>query len=255
MQIAVLSDLHLGKKNKLDQFARNPGAEERLYKLLNYLENQVDNIVLLGDIFETMRRGFNSPKKEVKQILASYPEFAKKIQNKNKYTLIYGNHDVVAKDMFQAPAMFKIKDGSTNILFFHGHQVDNLVLDFWGRNFWKPACWVGGWLEKFGIDITKGGNQRSKEKALNDLWPVGAFEKACVAYGKNMNCDIVVTGHSHHPMKVEIWDSLFLNSGARVAGRQDLLIMDTTSHQYEVYKEFNASSQSQPTECAGGAGE
>ena len=36
MQIAVLSDLHLGKKNKLDQFARNPGAEERLYKLLNY---------------------------------------------------------------------------------------------------------------------------------------------------------------------------------------------------------------------------
>ena len=30
MQIAVLSDLHLGKKNKLDQFARNPGAEERL---------------------------------------------------------------------------------------------------------------------------------------------------------------------------------------------------------------------------------
>ena len=154
MQIAVLSDLHLGKKNKLDQFARNPGAEERLYKL--------DNIVLLGDIFETMRRGFNSPKKEVKQILASYPEFAKKIQNKNKYTLIYGNHDVVAKDMFQAPAMFKIKDGSTNVLFFHGHQVDNLVLDFWGRNFWKPACWVGGWLEKFGVDITKGGNQRRR---------------------------------------------------------------------------------------------
>ena len=67
MQIAVLSDLHLGKKNKLDQFARNPGAEERLYKLLNYLESQVDKIILLGDIFETMRRGFNSSEKELKQ--------------------------------------------------------------------------------------------------------------------------------------------------------------------------------------------
>ena len=65
MQIAVLSDLHLGKKNKLDQFYRNPGAERQLYELLNYLENHVDKIVLLGDIFETLRGPWFSPKKEL----------------------------------------------------------------------------------------------------------------------------------------------------------------------------------------------
>ena len=49
MQVAVISDLHLGRKNKLDQFNRNPGAEAQLYQLLKYLENHVDRIVLLGD--------------------------------------------------------------------------------------------------------------------------------------------------------------------------------------------------------------
>ena len=48
MQIAVISDLHLGRKDKLDQFNRNQGAEARLYTLLRYLENHVDKIILLG---------------------------------------------------------------------------------------------------------------------------------------------------------------------------------------------------------------
>ena len=55
MQIAVLSDLHLGEKDKIDQFHRHVGAEQKLYHLLNYLEGHVDKIILLGDIFETLR--------------------------------------------------------------------------------------------------------------------------------------------------------------------------------------------------------
>ena len=45
MQIAVISDLHLGRKDKLDQFNRNQGAEAQLYTLLRYLENHVDKII------------------------------------------------------------------------------------------------------------------------------------------------------------------------------------------------------------------
>ena len=61
MQIAVLSDLHLGKKNGLDRFSRADDAEPRLVRLLERLERSVDRIVLLGDVFETLRGGAPAP--------------------------------------------------------------------------------------------------------------------------------------------------------------------------------------------------
>ena len=44
-------------------------------------------------------------------------------------------------------------------------------------------------------------------------------------------------------MKVEYGDSLFLNSGTRVAARQDLVIIDTVMNQYDVHKQFDIRSQ------------
>lgn len=243
MQVAVLSDLHLGKKDKLDQFYRHPGTEQELYELLDYLENHVDKIVLLGDIFETLRGTTYNKRKELLKVLKCYPKFAEKIENKNKYTLIYGNHDPVTKDILGAPEMFQIEDGDSDILFFHGHQLDPIVEAWWVRNFDNFGIWAGGWLERFGMNLTRELNLRSKLKALSNEPIIGPFEKAAVTFGKRMNCNIVVTGHSHRPMKAEVGDGLFLNSGTRVAGRQDLLLIDTSANQYEVYKQFNASSQ------------
>mgnify|MGYP003643625075 FL=1 len=79
MQVAVLSDLHLGVKDKLDQFYRVEGAEQQLYSLLDYLERTVDKIVLLGDIFETLRAKTFNTEKELVRILKAYPEFASRI--------------------------------------------------------------------------------------------------------------------------------------------------------------------------------
>ena len=151
---------------------------------------------------------------------------------------MHGNHDLVTREVLNTPEMFQVKDGSTSILFFHGHQLDPLVESWWVRNFDTLGIWSGGWLERIGLDITKKMNFESKMKAINDAWPVGGFEKMAAAFGRTRKCDIVVTGHSHHPMKVEIGNSLFLNSGTRVSGRQDLIIIDTEAHQYDVHKSF-----------------
>ena len=243
MQIAVISDLHLGIKDKLDQFNRNPGAETQLHSLLAYLEGHVDKIILLGDVFETLRGKSLNKKKTLSSIIKAYPRIAEKITGNNKYLLVQGNHDKITGSVFGAMDLIKIKDGNSQIAFFHGHQLDPEVGTFWVKNFEATGCWLGGWLERFGIDITKSGNLRSKTKALESQWGVGAFEHAACKMGERLNCDVVVTGHSHHPMKVEIGNTLFLNSGARVAGRQDMVIIDTTAHQYDVYKKFNAESQ------------
>ena len=242
MQIAVISDLHLGRKDKLDQFNRNPGAEAQLYKLLKYLENHVDKIVLLGDVFETLRGKTFSQEEELRKVLKAYPLIAEKIESK-KYTLIHGNHDAVAGKILNAPQMIRIKDGNTSAIFFHGHQLDPVVQDFWTKNFESLGVWLGGWLERMGLDVTKKMNFSSKLKSLNNQWKAGKFESAAVALGNQLKADIIVTGHSHHPMKFEMDTHLFLNSGARVAARQDMVILDLKNNEHKVYKRFTADSQ------------
>ena len=243
MQIAVISDLHLGKKDRLDQFNRNQGAEAQLYILLRYLENHVDKIVLLGDVFETLRSRTLNYESRLRAILKHYPKISNKLLNNNKYTLIQGNHDIITGKVLKAPEMLKIRDNGTSIVFFHGHQLDPVTGDFWVKNFERMGVWFGGWLERMGIDVTRKSNVSSKLKALNDQWKVGKFEKAAAALAPELGADIVVTGHSHHPMKVEFDEALFLNSGTRVCGRQDLVLIDTSAHTYDVHKTFNAESQ------------
>ena len=240
MQIAVLSDLHLGRKDKLDQFSRNPGAESALYDLLFNLETSVDKIILLGDIFETLRGRTLNVEKELKHILKMYPIITKKILEDDKYILLSGNHDAITTKALNAPDWIRLKDHGTSISFFHGHQLDPFVADFWTQNFEKVGVWLGGWLERFGLDITRRGNLSSKLKALADQWKVGKFERLAAAMGEDLKSDLVVTGHSHHPMKVEFDSTLFLNSGTRVAGRQDMIILDTSNQEYEVYKQYQA---------------
>ena len=243
MQIAVLSDIHLGERNKLDQFCRNDGAYERLHELLTYLENHVDKIVLLGDIFETLRGKGYSKEKTLVKILKQYPGITSKIMDNEKYELIAGNHDPVTTNLLNAREMIKIKDGDNSIAFFHGHQLDPLVVNPFEYHFERVFVWLGGWMERMGFDITHRLNLVSKAKSLTNRWHPDMFERAAAELGASMGCNVVVTGHSHHPMKVEYGDTLFLNSGTRVAARQDLVIIDTAMNQYDVHKQFNVSSQ------------
>ena len=241
MQIAVLSDMHLGRKDGLDQFARNPGAESRLYNLLDYLEEHVDKIVLLGDIFDVYRTklfGNWAFERELKAIMHAYPQLSVKILCHPKYEIIQGNHDYPTKKVLRAREFYEVNADNKKLLFFHGHQLDPQTEGVWTRHFEKFGCWAGGWLERMGMDLTAKMNMKSKIKALNNEWPMSKFENLAAKLGEDRGADIVVTGHSHHPMKVEIGNVLFMNSGARVAGRQDMLLLDTSTDTYEVHKKF-----------------
>ena len=236
MQIAVLSDLHLGRKNALDQFYRNPDAEHKLNSLLIRLEKSVDKIVLLGDIFETLRGKFPGQSSELKKILKSYPFIARRVMEDPRYFLIQGNHDLVTGKVLNARETLILKDGETSICFFHGHQVD----PWYGSKLRTLVCnlgiWAGGRLEAAGMDITRGGNLKSKAKSKNNQWLPERFEELSVKFANKMGCDVAVTGHSHHPMKVEYDNGLFLNSGTWVAGREELVLIDTSAGLYEVHK-------------------
>jgi predicted phosphodiesterase len=232
LQIAVLSDLHLGRKNALDRFAhKTADAEARFVELLDHLERSVDQIVLLGDIFETLKgKAPGTAKLELKAALASYPEIAKRILDSKRYRYIFGNHDTVAGSALQAPEYVELKDNGLNLLFFHGHQLDPLAN---GRALLSRAgVWLGGWIERLGWHMTPEDHQMKDSPSWRSAPEY--FAQEAVAVGRAHGADIVVTGHTHRAVREEIDGTLFLNSGTCVAGRREMLLIDTTAKTFDV---------------------
>jgi UDP-2,3-diacylglucosamine pyrophosphatase LpxH len=235
MQIAVLSDLHLGRRNELDRFARTKRCvEPKFLALLRHLERHVDKIVLLGDIFETLKGPHpGSTRDELRGALESYPEIARRAVDDPRYQLVHGNHDVVAKDALGALEFFEVEDRDQRLVFFHGHQLDPLTR---GRALLSRAgCWLGGWLERVGVDVTPHDAVARPDSTFSEY--DGYFERAAVALGASRGADIIVTGHTHRAMRAEHGERLFMNSGSCVAGRRELLLLDTARGRYEVIHE------------------
>src|SRR5262245_46976464 len=195
MQIAVLSDLHLGRKNTLDRFARKHGhVEPRFLQLLDHLECNVDKIVLNGDIFETFKCPPGMAGRELIAVLESYPEIAKRVIDNPKYQLVHGNHDRIAERVLGAPEFYEVEDHGTKMCFFHGHQLDPL-----NRGVaWLPrtGVWLGCVLERFGFHVTPHDMKRmdpdGRHRLKQEPFTVGAL-----AIGAERGADVVITGHTH----------------------------------------------------------
>ncbi|MCK6547068.1 metallophosphoesterase family protein [Myxococcota bacterium] len=234
MQLAVLSDLHLGRNNGLDRFARrDTDVAPRFVRLLRHLERHVDLVVLLGDIFETLKGPRpGSARDELRATLETYPEIARRAVGHPKYRLVFGNHDPIAKTL-GATEWLDLEDGSTRLTFFHGHQLDPLTR---GRAWLSQAgVFLGGWLERLGLHVTPEDHARSDGPAWRS--PPGDFERRAVELGRARGADVVVTGHTHRAVKRELGDVLYLNSGTCVAGRREHLVLDTSTGLFDVVHE------------------
>lgn len=232
MQIAVFSDLHLGQKNALDRFARKfDHIEPKFLELLTQLEKSVDKIVLLGDIFETLKSLPGQAARELRGVLAAYPEIAKRVTSNPKYQLVYGNHDVCAREVLNAPEYYEVEDHKQRLVFFHGHQLDPLTTGHALVS--RTGVWIGGLIERMGIKTTPQDNHiPQRDGAIGKSYE--KFAKAAVALGKQKRGDVIVTGHTHHAIRMESGGQMFLNSGTCVAGRREMLLLDTARASYEV---------------------
>lgn len=237
MQIAVLSDLHIGKKNRLDRFCRADEAEDGLIRMLEKLERAVDRVVLLGDVFETLRGGApGTLASELRGAMAAYPRLTKRIVEDPRYRYVFGNHDVVAKQVLGAPEYLVEEDHGTKIAFFHGHQMDRLAR---GRApFSRLGVWMGGVLERAGLPVThhvdrhKGAPTPDAHKKDLAVYVHGATQIA-----EQMGADVVVNGHTHRPRKTSMGGQLYLNSGTWLAGRREVVLLDTGAQTYELLNE------------------
>lgn len=229
MQIAVISDLHLGPGDLSDRFGHEDSVFERF---LGRLETDFERIVLLGDIWETLTsHRFSDPREGLKRAKEAHPNLARRFEQE-RYLYIHGNHDLVAQTVSGAPAEVIIDCDDQRLLFTHGHHHDWLIR----RARWLSECcvWLGGWAQRFRF---------SSLYQLGyglDTWlckprigsPIDSFQHWALSLAKQRGADIVVTGHTHFSQKNAHQGRIYLNSGSCSNGALSYLAIDTQAQNY-----------------------
>lgn len=230
MEIAVISDLHLGVGDRVDGFGHD---DAEFLRFLKYLECNFERIVLLGDIWETLTsRGYGQAANELQLARAAHPEIAERFATP-KYSYVHGNHDLIAGAMGAPDELFLQADG-VRLLFTHGHQGDPLIQ--------KRALladilvWLGGWIRRCGLDAlyrlcarvdhARGALSPDPERCPFQRWAVGEAERRAA--------EVIITGHTHMAAREEHGSKLFLNSGSCSNGHLSFLSIDTRRGQYAV---------------------
>jgi hypothetical protein len=121
------------------------------------------------------------------------------------------------------------------------------------------GVWLGAWILRMGL--------RSLYRVFDamDQLRTGiaadpsrcTFQRWAVSLAKHRRADIVVTGHTHVPLRAEHPDALFLNSGSCAGGRFSFLSLDPARGAYAVHAtceaKQDASRSKRRTDCGGGA--
>jgi UDP-2,3-diacylglucosamine pyrophosphatase LpxH len=235
MEIAVISDLHLGSGGAADGFGH---SDSEFLRFLAHLERNFERIVLLGDIWETLTgRWPGDPAAELECARRSHPEIARRFQGE-RYVYVHGNHDLIAGAVDGAPDEYLLEADGQRVLFTHGHQNDGLIQ----RRRWvsELGVWLGGWIRRLGlsalyrllaeIDERRGGISVDAGRCAFQRWAMGM--------GASRGADIVVTGHTHLATSAEHGPRLFLNSGTCSEGQLSFLSLDTRRGCYGVHARF-----------------
>lgn len=235
MEIAVISDLHLGPGGAADGFGHD---DSDFIRFLAFLEANFERIVLLGDIFETLTGSLpGDPAAELLAARLAHPDIARRF-SKPAYTYVHGNHDLVAGAVLGVPDEFTLEADGVRLLFTHGHQGDSLV----ARRRWlsELGVWLGGWIRRLGLAPL----YRLLSSA--ETWRTGsssdstrcAFQREWVGQATRRDVDIVVTGHTHIAARAEHGSRLYLNSGSCSDGQLSYLAIDTRRASYTVHTGF-----------------
>lgn len=218
MIIYIVSDFHL-------KFKENAEDKKRRECVINFLDNikdEVDILILNGDIFD-LWYAWNSV------IIRGYFPILKKIselkENETRVVMTAGNHDFWFKDFLEKeigieiyPKSFiEIIDGKR---YFINHG------DWYTANDWRYKCFRAMVRNKvimklfeilhpdialgLGKLLSRSSRDRKIPKKLQIRKEKGLEKFAQKALS---NYDIVVLGHSHSPKIIEYDNGIYVNSG------------------------------------------
>src|SRR5512142_3407619 len=147
MQIAVISDLHLGPGDVSDAFGHQDAAFERF---LQQLEGDFERIVLLGDIWETLTsQRLYDPVEGLRRSREAHASIARRLMS-SRYVYVHGNHDLIASRVDRALTEWVTDVDGLRLVFTHGHHHDWLIRR--ARWFSEWCVWMGAWARRLGCE-------------------------------------------------------------------------------------------------------
>ena len=237
MQLAVISDLHLGV-GRADQFGHE---RAEFLRFLDHLEASFDRIVLLGDIFETLSVRKSAQVRELRRAREAHKPIVDRFE-RPMYRYLHGNHDLVAGVVDNRPDTLVLKVDGQRIAFMHGHQFDWVVKKARFVSEW--SAWLAAWLVRCGmtpvlraagaVERLVMGVDAGRASDPTRLAKPDRFQRAAMSWAAANEVDVVVTGHTHHGLVAPHGDRLFLNSGSCAEGRFSYLAIDTAQQRYSL---------------------
>lgn len=228
MRVAVISDLHLGSGGSTDLFGHE---DNEFLRFLDFLEDNFEQIVLLGDIWETLTA--RSPVGQLAELRAAQREHGE-IHRRfllPRYKYVHGNHDLVAGRVDGVQDEHFLSDNGVRMLFSHGHQGDGLCST--ARPISELGVWLGACIRRFGMHLVY--KYLAHLEGIRNANPGSCTVRRWALHqAQRRQVDVVVTGHTHVPARDEAGSSLFLNSGTCARGAISFLSLDTQRGDYQV---------------------
>ncbi|MEL6179464.1 MAG: metallophosphoesterase family protein [Myxococcota bacterium] len=242
MRIAVISDLHLGIRDRADRFGHCPEAFGRF---LDHLEAHHERIIIGGDLYETWQGArYGRIREALQAIQRAYPRLTTRLREP-PYELIYGNHDAVLANE-GIPREIEVRDNGLTLLFTHGHRWDPLLKRTTPVAY--SFSWSTGWLIRGDDPVRRTVSQWRERFERRFLYNVAP--KRELADARDANCpyqrgalklleevpelNVIVCGHTHVPVHCRTPYGDYLNSGAVAGGHLVWVSIDTQTRSWEL---------------------
>lgn len=232
MKIAVISDLHLGCGDRADHFGHDDTA---FCRFLDHLEGEFEQIVLLGDIYETLSGALpGTAAQQLARARAAHPVLAHRFA-RPIYRYVHGNHDLVTARLEAAPESLVFEADGVRILFTHGHLADRLIRR--ARLVSETGVWLGGWITRAGLGSVRVALSRFEDRLRVDPDPSRcSFQQWARESARAVGADVVVTGHTHMGAHHDHGDVVYVNSGACCGGELSYAAIDTARGEIGVHR-------------------
>lgn len=245
MRIAVLSDLHLGIRDRAERFGHDQAAFERF---LDALERAFDVIILNGDTWETWQgERFADTRAAWRAARRAWDRLGARFE-REPYRLTWGNHDPLLADE-GVPRQLTLEADGLRLLFTHGHEWDPPLKRIGPLAY--AFSWSTAWMVRReerpavrAINRLRGGFER--RHLYNPRLPprLDALDEASCPYlrgaaawlREHPRVDVIALGHTHVPARVETPWGLVLNSGAAAGGRYAWIAADTARRAFHVFE-------------------
>lgn len=225
MRIAALSDFHIGVSSRRDGFRHDL---ERFEAFLDRLEAEHDEVVLLGDIFQTDHGWWPRRRSTTRHLLRARARVDRLTRrfDSQRYTYVFGNHDAIAAQALDAPEHVRMRGSRAAALFIHGHQFDPVARQ--ARLAANLGTWATGRMRAMGLRRVAQ-YLESKDVEIKNGRFAGADGPYAVggdALARAHGVSIVVMGHTHCARIDRTPHAVVANTGTCSNGRLSWVSVD-----------------------------